>query len=302
MQSATLLMILDLLAVLAAALGGVLGGVAWLRVKRREMLEAAKLVADGGEVVTPKGVLRSMVTPVAQALRPKSQIELDRLVTRLQNGGRRGRDESDRFLEEKVLWMLGGLVFGVLAAAILPGLAGLCGFLIGVLGGLVAADRLLASRTADRQDAISRGLPGAVDLLVTCLDAGLPLEQSIARVAKDLSHSEPILAEELRLTASELEAGVSLADALRRLSRRVGLDDLSAMCGVLAQASALGAPIAQTLREYAIASRRQRIALLEERAGTLSTRLTLPLAICLLPAALLIILGPAAVQLIRVFK
>jgi len=294
--------ILELVSLAAALLGFGLAVVAWQRVKRRQMIESAQLVAAGGEVVTPKGVLRALVGPVAQALRPKSQHELDRLVTRLANAGRRGRDETDRFLEEKVLWMLGGVAFGIGAMAMIPGLPGFLAFLLALLVGLIGADRLLSGRTADRQGAVSRGLPGAVDLLVTCLDAGLALEQSVARVAADLSHSEPILAEELRLTASELEAGVSLPDALRRLSRRVGLDELAAMCGVLAQASALGAPIAQTLREYAIASRRQRIAFLEERAGTLSTRLTLPLALCLLPAALLIILGPAAVQLMKVFK
>jgi tight adherence protein C len=218
------------------------------------------------------------------------------------NAGRRGRDEADRYFEEKVLWMLGGVIFGLGALLMFKGLPGFLVFLIALLVGLVGCDRLVASRTEERQSAVARGLPGAVDLLVTCLDAGLALEQSITRVAADLAHAEPILAEELRLTASELEAGVSLPDALRRLSRRVGLDDLAAMCGVLAQASALGAPIAQTLREYAIASRRQRISFLEERAGTLSTRLTLPLALCLLPAALLIIIGPAAVQLMKVFK
>lgn len=294
--------ILFLFSLGAAVLGFVLAVVAWRRANRRQMLEVASVIAAGGEVETVRGVFRALVGPVAQAMRPRSQIELDRLVTRLMNAGRRGRDEADRYFEEKVLWMLGGVLFGLGALLMFKGLAGFLVFLIALLVGLVGCDRLVASRTAERQSAVARGLPGAVDLLVTCLDAGLALEQSITRVAADLAHAEPILAEELRLTASELEAGVSLPDALRRLSRRVGLDDLAAMCGVLAQASALGAPIAQTLREYAIASRRQRIAFLEERAGTLSTRLTLPLALCLLPAALLIIIGPAAVQLMKVFK
>src|SRR5262249_19554411 len=96
----------------AAVLGFALAVVAWRRVNRRQMVEAAELVAAGGEVTTPKGVFRALVAPLAQAMRPKSQIELDRLVTRLMNAGRRGRDETDRFLEEKVLWMLGGVVFG----------------------------------------------------------------------------------------------------------------------------------------------------------------------------------------------
>jgi tight adherence protein C len=292
----------DVIALALSLAAGALALLAWLRLRRRRMVEAARLIAAGGEVVTPRGLLRAVVTPLAQALRPRSQHELDHVVTRLQNAGRRGRDEADRFFEEKVLWLLGGLAGGLVLFAVLPGAAGPLGSLLATVVGLLAADRLVASAARDRQDAVSRGLPPAVDLLVTCLDAGLALGQAVARVAADLAHSEPILAEELRLTASELDAGVALPDALRRLSRRVGLDDLSAMCGVLAQASALGAPIAQTLREYAIASRRQRLALLEERAGTLSTRLTLPLALCLLPAALLIILGPAAVQLMKVFK
>jgi tight adherence protein C len=294
--------VLDLIA-LAAAIGALIASVvAFQRIKRRQMVEAARVVAAGGEVETPKNVLRVLVSPLAQSMRPRSQLELDKITTRLMNAGRRGRDEVDRFIEEKVIFMFGGVALGIGAGVLFGGMAGLLLFLTSVLGGLVGADRLLAMRTAERQGAVARGLPTAVDLLVTCLDAGLALEQSVARVAKDLAHSEPILAEELKLTASELEAGVALADALRRLSRRVGLDDLAAMCGVVAQASALGAPIAQTLREYAIASRRTRIAKLEERAGTLSTRLVLPLALCLLPAALLIILGPAAVQLMKVLK
>jgi tight adherence protein C len=263
------------------------------------MIEAARVVAAGGEVETPRGPLRALVGPLAQSMRPKSQVELEKLQNRLSNAGRRGRDEVDRLLEEKVLWMIVGVAGGALAFFLIPGLPGLLIAMIGATWGIIGGDRLLQARVDERQSAVRRGLPSAVDLLVTCLDAGLSLEQSVARVAKDLAHAEPILAEELRLTASELEAGVTLPDALRRLSRRVGIDELSAMCGVVAQASALGAPIAQTLREYAIASRRSRIAMLEERAGMLSTKLTLPVALCLLPAALLVILGPAAVQLMK---
>jgi tight adherence protein C len=92
---------------------------------------------------------------------------------------------------------------------------------------------------------------------------------------------------------------VPLADGLRRLSRRVGLDDLSALCGVLAQAHGLGAPIGNTLREFAASSRRSRTSMLEERAGKLAAQMTIPLAVCLLPAAMLIIIGPAALELVR---
>jgi tight adherence protein C len=294
--------IIDLVAFLACAGAAVCALVAWRRARIKAMIEVARVVAAGGEMETPRGPLRALVGPLAQALRPHSQLDLEKVTTRLSNAGRRGRDEVDRFLEEKALWLVTGFAAAVLVFVLVPGLPGLVIAMISAVWGIIAADRLLQARVDERQGAVRRGLPSAVDLLVTCLDAGLSLEQAVARVAKDLAHSEPILAEELRLTASELEAGVTLPDALRRLSRRVGIDELSAMCGVVAQASALGAPIAQTLREYAIASRRQRIAMLEERAGFLSTKLTMPVALCLLPAALLVILGPAAVNLMKALQ
>jgi tight adherence protein C len=294
--------LLDGVALVCAVAGFIAAAVAWRRTRSKAMVEAARAVAAGEEQDTPPGPFRMLVSPLAQAMRPHTQMDLEKLQTRLSNAGRRGRDEVDRFLEEKVLWMIVGFTLAIVALLTVDGMLGLLGSLIGFTGGLLLGEKLLDSRTAERQGAVRRGLPGAVDLLVTCLDAGLSLEQSVARVAKDLAHSEPILAEELKLTASEIEAGVSLADALRRLSRRVGIDEMSAMCGVVAQASALGAPIAQTLRDYAIASRRSRIAQLEERAGMVATKLTLPVALCLLPAAMLIIIGPAAVQLVKALK
>jgi tight adherence protein C len=294
---------LDGISLLLAFSGLAFALIAWRRARARLDEEAAAVAAASGqELIRPRGILRMIVGPIASRMRPTSQADLERLTTRLQNAGRRNRDEVDRFLEEKVLLQLGGMLFGMLLASLTRGAVGLLLLIMCMLIGLLGADKLLDSRAQDRQSAVQRGLPGAVDLMVTCLDAGLSLENAVGRVANDLANSEPILAEELRITSSEFEAGVSMADALRRLARRVGIDDLSAMCGVIAQASALGAPIAQTLREYAVSSRRTRISVLEERAGKISTMLTVPLALFLLPSALLIILGPAVVQLIEALK
>jgi len=291
-------MLLDAVAMGTALSGAGCSFVAYRRMRRRALVEAALETAADGTVTRPRGILRMLVHPVAAHLRPRSTIDLEKLETRLMNAGRRGRDEVDRFAEEKVLGITAGAFVGLALLFLLDAPFGpLLGF-IAVVAGYLAADKILDGRAGERRNQVGKSLPGAVDLLVTCLDAGLALGGAIARVAQDLAHSEPILAEELRLTSSELDAGVPLADSLRRLARRVGLDELSAMCGIIAQASALGAPIAQMLREYAVASRKQRISYLEEKAGKLTTKLTLPLALCLLPAALVLILGPAAVELL----
>lgn len=287
---------LNLFAVSSASAASGLAFVAWRRAK------AADPSAADPDGVQGPGLVRTLVAPIATRLRPTNQTDLDDLNTMLQHAGRRSRDAVDRYLEERVLFLLVGLTFAIVNAILVGGLFGMLLADIAILIGLVGAKKLVQWRAAERREAIAAQLPSAIDLLTTCIQAGLSLEHAVARVARDLQLSAPILAEELAITSNELEAGVSLPDALRRLSRRVGLDDLSALCGVIAQAHSLGAPIGNTLREFAESSRRSRMSMLEERAGKVAAQLTIPLATCFLPAAMLVILGPAAVQLVRALQ
>lgn len=285
--------VLNLFALGSASTASALAFVGWRRAR------AANPAAGDPDAIVGRGPVRALAAPIAVHLRPTRQAELDELSTLLLRAGRRSRDAVDQYLEERVLSLVLGIVIAMASATTVGGLAGTLLACLVALAGIVGPHKLLAWRAAERRDSIAAALPAAVDLLTTCIDAGLSLEQAIARVARDLELTAPILADELSITAREFGAGVSLPDALRRLSRRVGLDDLSALCGVIAQAHGLGAPIGQTLREYAESSRRQRMSMLEERAGKIATQLTIPLAVCFLPAAMLVILGPAAVQLVR---
>jgi tight adherence protein C len=285
---------LNLFAFTAAAGASILAVMAWRR---------ARVAAVGAaDTIEGAGPLRKLVAPLATALRPTTAAELDHLTTQLLNAGRRSRDAIDRYCEERIVVLFAGLALALLSSATIGGFFGLMLALVSIVLGIIGPSKYLAVKARDRRDAIAQGLPPAVDLMTTCIEAGLSLEQTLARVAREIELSAPTLAEELRTTASELDAGVSLPDALRRLARRVGLDDLSALCGVIAQAHGLGAPVASTLREYAQSSRRQRMAMLEERAGKLAAQMTVPLAVCLLPAAMLTILGPAIVQLVRALQ
>jgi tight adherence protein C len=280
---------LNLVSAGCAAVASLAGFGAWLR---------ARVRTDAGEDA-PVPLWRRMLSPLAVHLRPTAADELQQLETRLLMAGRRSRDAVDRFCEDRIVAVVTGIAVA-LAFASRPG-GGLGALLAmgSLVLGIIGPRKLLELRAAARGEAVAAALPSAIDLLTTCIDAGLSLEHALARVASELDVTSPILADELATTARELEAGVPLADSLRRLSRRVGIDDLSALCGVLAQAHGLGAPIGNTLREFAASSRRARMGMLEERAGKLAAKLTLPLATCLLPAAMMIILGPAALQLVR---
>ncbi|MBL9014875.1 MAG: type II secretion system F family protein [Myxococcales bacterium] len=277
-----------------ASLASIAGLATWVKLRRAAPTDDAD-AQDDQQVA----LWRRIVGPVAVYLRPTAAEELHQLETSLLMAGRRSREAIDRFCEERVLAVVLGMALAMLAAF---GMGGFTGFMVAMgslVLGLVGPRKVLDLKAADRREAVAAALPGAIDLLTTCVDASLSLERALARVAREIAPTSPVLAAELNVTARELEAGVPLADGLRRLSRRVGLDDLSALCGVLGQAHGLGAPIGNTLREFAASSRRARMGMLEERAGKLAAQMTLPLAACLLPAAMLIILGPAALQLVR---
>ncbi len=276
----------------ALALSGV--GIA-AAVTAQGRLRAAVLTARG-ETVLPGW--RYWVRWLGKGLEPKGG-DRDEILALLNQAGRTERDAMDRFAEEKALGWLFGLTVGagvMLAIQTQVGLfLGLVAFVVGVLG----PKRRVEAQATERRELIGAALPSAVDLLMTSIDAGLSIEQAIARVGRELTPSWPALAKELTLTAMECEASIPLAEALRRLARRVELEDLSALAGVVAQAHALGAPIVKTLAEYTDNTRKLRTSNLEERAGKLATQLTFPLAAFLVPSALVFMLGPAMLQLVR---
>jgi tight adherence protein C len=260
---------------------------------------SARVPVDGDEA---PNVFRRLVTPIGRHFRPTDPLEFEQLSTRLLAAGYRNRNAMDRFCEDRVFAMLAGVIMALFIAKAIGGSLGLMLSMLAILLGISGPRKALEMRAAGRREAIAPTLPGAVDLLTTCIDAGLTIEHAMMRVARELDRTAPLLATEFQITASEFEAGVSLPDALRRLGRRVDLDELSALCAVVAQAHGLGAPIGQTMREYAASSRRQRTSMLEERAGKLAAQLTLPLALFLLPASMMMILGPAMLQLVRALR
>lgn len=247
----------------------------------------------------PPKLWRDLARHLAGALKPNSPKELEQLRADLLHAGRGGQDELHRYLEERVVYLLGGCTAALILMFSVGGKVGLLLMLIGLYAGIAGPQKLLHQRANRRREDIARHLPSAIDLLMTSIDAGLSINQAIGRVAREQARSAPVLSQETAITSSEIEAGVPLPDALHRMARRVDLDDMTGLCGVIAQAHELGAPIVETLNDYAESARRMRMAKLEERAGKLVIRLTFPLAMFLLPAAMIAILGSPGIQLMK---
>ncbi|TMQ51495.1 MAG: type II secretion system F family protein [Candidatus Eisenbacteria bacterium] len=150
-----------------------------------------------------------------------------------------------------------------------------------------------------RKAQIQAALADTLDLLVVCVEAGLALNAAIERVGREVELSSPALSDELLLANQEIQTGLARSEALRRLARRTGVEDIYALTAMLIQAEKLGASIAQSLRAHAESMRTKRRQRAEQAARKAGIKLAFPLVFMIFPALLIVILGPAAIQLMQ---
>ncbi len=256
--------------------------------------ERAEAVAEGEEPPAESGRFGLL----AGLLRPKTADDVSDLRRRLARAGLRSQEALELFNVARAISLLCGLFVFFMLVVSLGGSSLVFGaFVLGIA--FFGPSLWLRSRTNGRQEKLNRSLPPTLDLLVTCMEAGLGLEQAIARVSQEMAFSNPEMAEELSVVIGELRAGLSTTSAFKKLADRVISDDMRNLSNVIVQSATLGAALGRTLREYAASARRRREMELEELAGKVTAGLTLPLTLCLLPSAVLAMLGPAVVIVIN---
>ncbi len=153
--------------------------------------------------------------------------------------------------------------------------------------------------TNRRNDALNKTLPNALDLLIVCVEAGLGLNMALKRVGEEIEHTAPKLAKELTMISLEINTGIPYQKALANLGERNSLEDLRSLATVLIQADKFGTSIAQALRVSADTIRTRRRQAAEEKAAKTAVKLTFPLILFILPATIIIIIGPGAIRIIE---
>jgi tight adherence protein C len=160
----------------------------------------------------------------------------------------------------------------------------------------------LSQKTAARQKEITNGLPDALDLFIVCIEAGSSIDQAILKSSEELAISYPALAEELTLVINETRAGKPRVEAFKNFAARTKVDDVRALSAMLVQTDRFGTSIAQALRTHAETARTKRRQRAEEKAAKIGVKLVFPLVFFLFPALYVVILGPAVIEYVRVFK
>jgi tight adherence protein C len=177
-------------------------------------------------------------------------------------------------------WRIPALLGGAVIGALLPG-------------------HIVKRLGRKRQLTILHELPAILDLLVVTLEAGQGLLEAIKVVGRETERQGRVLGKEFTTAAAEMSAGVSLEDSMRNLSERTGVDDLKAIGAVFIQSKEIGGRLGPSLRAAAELLSAKRRLMAEEAAQKSSVKMLLPLVLLILPAMMIIILGPAIIQIFQ---
>jgi tight adherence protein C len=304
-------------AMLPIALFGMVAAIAWFVLDRvaaskpraLERLDElknprARRTADDGPIKKQSAmtkVLENAAPAFAKPLTPKTDMEKSKLKLKLANAGFRGEGASRVFLGIKFAGLIAGLIVGGSTILAVRGMNRnslmLIVFIVGI--GLYLPDLVVAFIGRSRKQAIFHALPDALDLMVVCVEAGLGLDQAMRKVSDEMFKSYPVLATEFALSNFQLQMGRPRNEVLHELGMRTGVGDLRTLAGVLIQADKFGSSVAHALRVQSDSMRTRRRQLAEEKAAKTAVKLIFPLVLFIFPGIFVVLVGPAAVTMVR---
>jgi tight adherence protein C len=223
----------------------------------------------------------------------------EKAARKLAAAGMNGEDQLDRFLALRI---------GALVAILPAALAVLSAFGTDKTGLLITGlvvmmlalgpTTMISRKAEERQNAIARALPDVLDLLVISIEAGLGFEQALERTVQAVPGP---LSDEFSLMLGEVRAGARRADALRAMSMRVDNEDVRGFVMAVLQADTFGVSIGRMLRNQADEIRVRRRQHAQEKAQKAPVKMLIPMVFCIFPAILVIILGPAILNISQNF-
>lgn len=304
----------------AILLGGVLSFIAVvavimgvrsvLVVPRDEVLDRVRRVTRASVSDDPLERLRepagsfwaTLLRPLSGIARPRPGEKLSRARTKLVHAGFRSEHAVEIFFGSKIalsfLLAVSPVAVSALRATPIPN-AYIFAVVLACVG-FYAPNVWLGGRVKARQLALKKSLPDTLDLLVTCVEAGLGLDAALARITEELGLSAPELASEFRLLTMEIQAGIGRPDAFRRLASRTGIEELRSLSAMVIQTEMFGTSIGHALRVHSESMRTRRTHRAEEEGATVAVKMMLPLILCILPSLFAVILGPAAVRISQI--
>jgi tight adherence protein C len=272
----------------------------------RERMRAARIDefkrTNGGKL---RNESKGFMQDIVDSLDLKSKFETDELKTKLKMAGLRGQAPLYtyaffRLVMPVVMFLLAllylfvlnpSLEFPTMVKFLIAGGVGYIGFYL--------PNMFLENIVQRRQQSVKQAFPDSLDMLLICVQSGMSVEAAFGKVASEISAQSMELAEELSLTTAELSYLQDRKQAYENLGKRTGLPGIKSVATALVQAEQYGTPVAQALRVMAKENRDMRMSEAEKKAAALPPKLTVPMIVFNLPVLFVVILGPAAIQVMK---
>ena len=271
----------------------------------RDKMRASRLADlkdQGGKL---RHVNKGPMQRLVDALDLRSKFETEDLKAKLKMAGLRGQAPVTAFVFFRlVMPIVATLValfylFFVMTSLGYPPLVKFMMALGAGFLGFYLPNMFISNLIQRRQDLIKNAFPDALDMLLICVQAGMSIESAFGKVAGEIGTQSLELAEELSLTTAELSYLQDRRMAYENLGKRTGLPGVKSVATALIQAERYGTPVSQALRVMAKENRDMRMSEAEKKAAALPPKLTVPMIIFNLPVLFVIILGPAAIQVLK---
>lgn len=295
----------------------VLTGLALMRHSRREERLRMRLKMANGTYVarTANGpaapqagqVLARMVAGIGGRIANSgvlSRKTVEELEKALAVAGMSGRHALGMFIGCKILLLVGLPLIAVVVTQqlnmdqmfsnLLPAAAAVIG--------LVGPDMVVRRLRDTYVKKVEASLPDALDMLLICTQAGLPLEPALTRVATEIAGAHPQIAWEFEQTVQELQMNSDVRVALTNLGERTGLESIKRLTTTLIQTMQYGTPLGEALRTLGGEMRQETLIRFEEKAARLPVLLTLPMVAFVLPCIFIVVAGPAGLRLVAAFN
>lgn len=282
-------------------LGGLLTRRRGVRSRLQEVVGASAL-DDVREPSEWQARMARVAGPMAKLAAPKKDEEIGRIRAKFMNAGFRNESAPVIYFAAKTLLAIALPVVLLLFTEVREweGNQPMLALLAAAAFGYYLPNGVLARLTEMRQRELFEAFPDALDLMIVCVESGISLDAAIARTASEISLRSPKLAEELTLVGLELRLGATRERALRNLATRTGLDEISSFVAMMLQADRFGTSIGDSMRVQADALRVRRRQRAEEQAAKIPLKMLFPLIFCIFPSLLLVLMGPALIQIYRI--
>jgi tight adherence protein C len=287
-----------------------IGGIAMIVVRTTDVRGR---VANAGSSISGPSLatggfswLTRLVEPLAKLSKPKDLEEISGVRAKFAQAGWRTATAMPLYFGLKAIIAL-TLPFVALITIRLTGVnisANRMMFLLLFLAaiGYYLPSVFLARAQRLRQRDIFESFPDGIDLMVVCVEAGLGLDMAIARTGKEMAVRSPALADEMNLIGVELRMGATRERALRNFAARTGVSEIAMFAAMILQVDRFGTSIADSLRVHADELRLRRRLRAEETAAKIPLKLLFPLIFMIFPSLLLVLLGPAFIQIVNTMQ